>query len=108
MSAYRLTVRIESLHGPVPALHELRRHLLDVVAETLPDATATRLTVHVDPTRRSAQVQLDVQTATLITADEVSLIESGTLSLLPSPLSPLTLEFLGPDVTVTAEPLEAA
>lgn len=106
--AYRLSIRIESLSGPVPPLDDLRGHLLDVVAEALPGATASGLALHVAPDRRSAQLELDVRTPEPITADETFLIESGALGLLPSPLSPLTLEPLGPDVTVTAEPLEVA
>lgn len=104
MTHYRLTVRIESLRGPLPSLNAARHDLLQIIADALPGATARGLSIRIVPERGTATFQLTVETQEVITRDELYLIEVGTLDALPSPVDPRTLEVLGPDITVHAEP----
>lgn len=101
----RLTVRVESVRGPLMGVGEVREHLSWIIAAALPGTTTSRLSMWVQPDGASAIFQLFVMTLAALTRDETYLIEVGVLELLPSPLHPRTLEPLGPDVTVHAEPL---
>lgn len=108
MTPYHVSIRTVSVHAPLPPVRTVQHHLLQAIAEALPDVTASSLAVRLLPDRHAAVFRITIHTGVTLTPEVWSRMKVGTLAVRLSVLEVRALLELELSRPAHGEPCKAA
>lgn len=108
MTPYHVSIRTDSVHAPLPQVRTVQHHLLQAIAEALPDVTASSLAVRLFPDRHAAIFRITIHTGVTLTPEMWSSMKVGALAVRLSVLEIRALPELELSPPDHGEPCKAA